>query len=339
MNKELTISFIFFIIAVVGIIIIIVGKSAGSTKTKRVYVKNKKQLTNDNKYLIENINKIEKIFKEKYKELEPLKNNVRYSIFVMVLVFISLFFIKNEIYTYISFGGALIYLMFSIYNYQNGCNRKYADIVKEVLHDYNSDLEYKPTEGFTASEYKLCHFPETCDRLYSEDMIVNLKKGFHFADIIVESKHYDEDGGTYYQTEYEGSLARVYIKDIGCKIFLGGINVNSYFNKDYVKIELENDEFNDLFMAYTDNELLAYKILTPDVMEQFVKIKYNTYGDIDIRIINNMLYVRFFSGNGFDSSSFFQKEDQENLFKSIAVLEEVMKTMDKVKSIIDKKSV
>ena len=32
-------------------------------------------------------------------------------------------------------------------------------------------------------------------------------------------------------------------------------------------------DFNKLFKACTNNELLAYKLLTPDVMEKFVKIK------------------------------------------------------------------
>ena len=74
-------------------------------------------------------------------------------------------------------------------------------------------------------------------------------------------------------------------------------------------------------------------------MEEFVNIKNNTYGDIDIRIINNKLYIRFLSGNGFDSSSLTQNEDRENLYKSIAVLEEVMNAMDKVKKIIENKKI
>ena len=111
-----------------------------------------------------------------------------------------------------------------------------------------------------------------------------------------------------------------------------------YLTTSVTKNKLK-DEFNSLFRAYTDNELLAYKILTPDVMEEFVNIKNNTYGDIDIRILNNKLYIRFLSGNGFDSSALTKDEDRVNLCKSIAVLEEVMNTMDKVKKIIDNKKI
>ena len=65
-------------------------------------------------------------------------------------------------------------------------------------------------------------------------------------------------------------------------------------------------------------------------MEEFVRIKENTIGDIDIRIINDKLYIRFSGTNGFDSMG-------EDLFKSVAVLEEIMKTMDKIKKIIESK--
>lgn len=330
---------IFIMIALIGmVLIIIVARTHGSSNTKRVYVKSKNQLANNNKYILENSKKIEKIFDERYKELEPIKRRMLISVLVFFIALISVFIVKNEYYTYISLGLPLIILGISYYEYNTKSNKKFIEITKEVIHDYNNDLEYIPNSGFSSSEYALCHFPEKCDIFSSEDMITNSKNGFLFSDITIKSEYRDNDGDSHYTTEYEGSLARMYIKDVECKIFLGGINFRNYYTKDYVEVKFENDEFNDLFKAYTDNELLAYKILTPDVMEEFVNIKNDTYGDIDIRIINNKLYIRFLSGDGFDSSALTKNEDRESLCKSIAVLEEVMKTMEKVKKIIDNKN-
>ena len=113
--------------------------------------------------------------------------------------------------------------------------------------------------------------------------------------------------------------------------------IKSWFSKKYQHIKFENDEFNKLFSAYATNEFEAYKILTPDVMEQFVHLKENTYGDIDIRLLNNRLYVRFLSGDGFVPSLFNKKGEMNSIVSSLAVLEEVQKTMHNVKNIIEKK--
>ena len=342
MKNDIKLAMVFLIIAFIGIVLIIIYNllTGKGTKTKRLrHVKSKNQLMKDNKYITENEQKIKRIFDEKYEELNPQKKKILFSVILFIAIVISIFLINNKYYTYISLGLSVLIMGFNIYDYSKKSNGIFLNIVKEVLCDYDKDLEFKPREGFSNSEYALCHFPEQCDRFLSEDMIVNPKKGFHFADITVESEYRDDDGNTHYSIEYEGSLARMYIKDINCKIFLGGIGMRYNFINDFVKIDLENDEFNKLFMAYTDNELLAYKILTPDVMEEFVNIKKSVYGDIDIRIINNKLYIRFLSGNGFDDSSFSKDVDRENLCKSIAVLEEVIYTMDKIKKIIDEKNV
>ena len=308
--------------------------------TKGKQYKNISKLPKDNNYVLKNQDKLNQKFSDSYKELEPLKKRIIYLLIIVIICIVASFLIKNKYFSYFSIGLSIVLLAISSYSYSSKSDKKFTEIAKEIIHDYDNDLEYKPHEGFSYSEYALCRFPEDCDRFYSEDMIINEKKGFYFADIKVESEHRDKDDDTYYVTEYEGSLARIYIEDVNCKIYLGGMQIGLFFrNDDYKKIKLENDEFNKLFMAYTDNELLAYKLLTPDVMEEFVKIKKNSFGDIDIRILNNKLYIRFLSGNGFDSSSFKQEIDKDNLCSSIAVLEEVMKTMEKVKTIINDKNI
>ena len=170
-------------------------------------------------------------------------------------------------------------------------------------------------------------------------MIVNLQKNFIYADILVESKEEDDDGHTYYETQFDGTLARMNINNVDCNIILGGLGENSFFkNGSYKNIKFENDEFNKLFVCFANNELNAYKVLTPDVMEEFVNIKKNSLGDIDIRIFNDKLYIRFKDTNGFDSTILNKKTEKENLFKSVAILNQRIKTMNKVKIIIDNKN-
>ena len=299
-----------------------------------------KELASNNKFVLENKEKLSKTFDEKYQELEPFKMKMVYAGLLIIICIIASFIIKQKYFTYISLGISGVIFAVSIYKYNEKEDEKYNEIVKEVIHDFDSDLDYQPHSGFIQHEYSLCRFPKTCDLFYSEDMIINEKKGFRYADITVQSEHRDKDGDSYYVTEYEGSLAKMDIKNVGCKIFLGGMKIGLFFDKnDYKSIKFENDEFNSLFRAYSDNELQAYKILTPDIMEEFVYIKKNSFGDIDIRILDNKLYIRFLSGNGFDSSAFSKEKDKEGLCQSIAVLEDVMNTMEKVKKIIEKKDI
>ncbi len=209
--------------------------------------------------------------------------------------------------------------------------QKTEETIKSIIKEYDNNLEYYPTNGYKRDGYDSLYFAEDCDRFTSEDLIVNNKTGFCCADILVESRHEDDDGNTYYSTEYDGSLAKIDIKDIGCTIILGGLGKHSFIrSKEFQKIMFENDEFNKIFLCFTNNEFTSYKILTPDIMEEFIRIRENMLDDIDIRIINDKLYIRFSGTNGFDSMG-------EDLFKSMAVLEEIMKTMDKIKNIIESK--
>ena len=130
------------------------------------------------------------------------------------------------------------------------------------------------------------------------------------------------------------------IKNTNFMIFLGSTKKKIIFGDNgFTNLEFENDEFNKLFKACTDNELLAYKLLTPDIMEEFVKVKKNTYGDIDIRILHDKLYIRFLSGDTFDSMPFNKSIEKKKLLQSLAILEEVMKTMNKVKKLIEEKEI
>ena len=307
-------------------------------KSNRVKV-SKKDLVNNNQFVLQNKDRIEKILDDNQVELKNARVKVLFFLFILILSFLSFLIIKEKMICIVIVVLSSIAFGVVYYDYYKRSSEKYNEVVKNVINDYDKDLEYKPYSGFSKSEYYTCLFPEDCDRFSSEDMIINVKTSFCYSDILIESEHEDDDGNTYYVTEFQGSLARMNLKNINCRIFLGSTRKKFIFGNDkYNSIKFENDEFNKLFKACGDDELLAYKLLTPDIMEEFVNIKKNTYGDIDIRIIYDKLYIRFLSGNTFDGTVFNKTAEKRNLLQSIAVLEEVMKTMNKVKDIIDKKN-
>ncbi len=312
------------------------------------YKKNKKmesqlnELIKNNEFIAKKRDKYEQIINNNAASIaDEKKDYQKYGILfgILALIPLVLFVIFHHYIFMILFtivfiiGAVIVGKKMSAYSVK--AQKMYNETAKEILKELNPDLEYYPDRGYLYQEYNSLHFYEECDRFYSEDMIINNKTGFTSADIIVESEHEDDDGHKYYSTEYEGSLARIDIKNIGCNIILGGLS--KYTSMKYVgfnKIMFEHDEFNKEFLCFTDNELIAYKVLTPDIMEELVNIKKNTIGDINVRIMNNKLYIRFSGTNGFDG----KEDSKDELFLSVVILEEIMKTMDNIKKIIEKKN-
>ena len=104
-------------------------------------------------------------------------------------------------------------------------------------------------------------------------MIVNKTKGFYFADITVKSEHTDRDGDTYDVVEYAGSLAKMYIKDINCSIYLGGMRTKLFSNNEYKKIKFENDEFNNFGVNVFISSKLFNKLSLIKLISIFVNLE------------------------------------------------------------------
>ena len=328
--------YIAFIVFFCLVIIIIVKKTMQSGYS----IEKKKKLVEDSKFISEKREKYEKMMNEYNNDLQPKREQVRKSFIiygiVCVIPFIMFFITQNLLFLLlfiiVVIGFGLVFTRLSS-GYYRSYAQKTNQTIATILKEFDNNLDYYPSNGYNRTEYMSLYFGEYCDHYSSNDMIINTKTGFCYANVLTEREEEDKDGDTYYVTEFDGTLARLGIKNVGCTIILGGLSNKSFRKSDtFEMIKFENDDFNKEFLCFSDNELISYKILTPDIMEEFINIKKNTIGDIDIRIVNDKLYIRFRGTNGFD-------EMGENLFESMAVLEEIIKTMDKIKIIIDNRVV
>ena len=326
--------FTFFFIAV--FVIAIITFISIMLKNRKNLVK-RENLVENNQFVKNNKDMFEKLISDNAEIRKRYLTRIIITITVAAVINLILLIVNSRLYVLIALVFIICFIFVGI------DSSKYSKVFKEevvanIIKSFDNDLEYYPLRGFSSSEYNYCRFPEECDRYHSEDLIVNNKTGFCYADILIESEHEDSDGKTYTTVEYEGSLAKIDIKYVNCNIYLGGMKRFLFGDNNCVKVNFEDDEFNKLFKAYTTNELASYKILTPDVMEQFVHLKKNTYGDIDIRILNDKLYIRFDSGNGFVPSLISEKREKESIIASIAVLEEVINVMNNVKKLLESKN-
>ena len=339
-DNHLPIFVIVFIAITVGIIIISVIKSIKERKLDKDYKTIKpSDLVKDNKFVNENRERYEQKVKEYLdskaddrKELHRIY--IICGIIAIIAVFMNIFVYKSMFILIIIFIVLIVICFIKTEPYLVEKSIKTNEMIQSILKEYDSSLEYYPDRGYNRSEYMKLYYPDSCDSFSSNDLIVKDEIGFTYANVISERREEDDDGNTHYETEFDGTLAKIDIKNIDCTIILGALAENAFFfcrEKDEFKmIKFENDEFNRKFLCYSNDELMAYKILTPSIMEEFINIKKNTIGNIDIRIINSKLYIRFSDTNGFDSMD-------EGLFESVAVLEEIIKTMKKVKDMIEDK--
>ncbi len=254
----------------------------------------------------------------------------------LLIIVIVYFYLNKQIW--IIFVCFLISALF-LYKLDSNYKGYFKDnLIHKIISEYDANLKYYPIYGISKDEYKNCRFQEYFDYYHSEDLIINVKTGFQFADIILKREYTDSEGHTHTDVVYCGSLARLPIKNIHCNIYLGNTTCNIFGENNFAELDFENDEFNKMFGALSDNELQAYKILTPDVMEKFVELKKNFFTDLDIRLLNDCLYMRFLSGNGFVPSLTSIKKEQDSIITSLAVLHEVIDVMGKVKDIIENKN-
>jgi len=207
------------------------------------------------------------------------------------------------------------------------------NVLKNVIQSFKNDLVYVKDSGFTNEEYKTLNFPERYNKFSSSDLIKN--NNFYCSNILVENDTSDSDNNIGVVTIYEGSLARVDIKNTNSQILIGNISKLISMDASDKKLIIDNDIFNKLYNVSSNNEDLARSLLSSEVIDNLINLKRNIYGRIDIRIINDKLYIRFDGGDGFRPNLISKKMEMNSIYTSLIVLSEIEKTAMLLKNKLD----
>jgi len=82
------------------------------------------------------------------------------------------------------------------------------------------------------------------------------------------------------------------LPDIAQKKFgLIGQELQSVLGEEKKLIRLENEEFEELFVVYSDDQIEARYLLSPSLMEKIVKFQNSCFGRIHISFVKNKLYI------------------------------------------------
>ena len=212
-------------------------------------------------------------------------------------------------------------------------------IIVPLITNIFEGATYKPEQGWTRSQYKEAGYRDWIDRYNSEDLIIapiSLKEGenstIEFCEVHTEKESRDKDGHRSYTTIFYGIASKMKInKNIGTEIY---IKKNwSSFGKS--KVKLDSKEFEKKFDVESDDQILAVRVLTSDVMAEMVDM-HEKYGySFEIHIIRDTIYMRVFTGEVFEPNIFKDSMEYKTLEKYYKVIEAMMSLSKHIYSVID----
>ena len=133
---------------------------------------------------------------------------------------------------------------------------------------------------------------------------------------------------------FHGIVAHVNCnKDIQAYLKISKNKVELSCNPD--RIELDSQEFEKYFDVYSDNKILAVRLLTSDVMQTLVDFYNNLNLEFEIVIKNNNIYLRFFSGPLFEPKILGGLTDKDLLYAHFYILQFILDLAQKINLVLD----
>ena len=232
------------------------------------------------------------------------KNNMIFA-FIIVIILLLLFFIFKVFDVRFLFLIFVVYIPFGIMNekvkseYKNTFMKSLLPIaVKNILTDVQVDVN----NGIPSYVIQETHSMSTGDRYHSSNFVSGKYKDIKvmMSDVHIQDEHEDSEGHTSYVTIFLGqwmifdfnknfkSNVQIWEK----KVF-GGISRR--WKSSLKKVELEDIEFNKKFKVLSENELDAFYIITPKLMERVKAVEAAINGTIMLVFYNNQLHVAVYN--------------------------------------------
>lgn len=177
----------------------------------------------------------------------------------------------------------------------------YMDTYRDKIIDYllKGHNYYFNADSFIKEEiFEKSQFEGYYERYTGEDLLViNIPNddgsessvNLNLCDLDVTKTEEDDDGDTHTVTVYSGVFGYVEFPfDFKCVL---GIN-SSYYIKGLKmeKVKLEDIKFNKVFKIYSNDQIEARYILTPDMMEKLMILACNFVG-LRLNLVDNKMYI------------------------------------------------
>lgn len=209
------------------------------------------------------------------------------------------------------------------------------EVLKKIIKEDNNILEYYPDSGMDIEDYKFAKF-EKFDKYESEDLLIGQINGLKYslADVHTYRRDEDSDGSSTYVTLFNGSVARLETnKNLNSFIYILN-NQIKLFNNEYF-ISIDNENFEKMYDVYSDNAILAMRLLTPDITTSILNLTNKTGIYTEIKLYNNLIYFRFYTGNLFEANILNSEKEAVNIAYYFKILKGINEIMQNILNAID----
>lgn len=234
---------------------------------------------------------------------ENIINEIR-GIGILFLLFITIFILVLNI---------IIFVVVSIFRVntkkQIQYNAKYKKmIIKKIISNFYDELKYYPNKPMLESIYQKLEY-EVYNKYESDDYFeakIKNRYNIQMANILTEEeeKHKNEDGEieTETTTKFYGLFAQITMeKSINSELV---IMPNGELTGLKSQLNMDFSEFEKNFDVKASNPIIGMQLLTSDVMEELILFAKKTNMIYDVIIKDNILYLRFHSGEMFEPLNF-----------------------------------
>lgn len=261
-------------------------------------------------------------------QLYKLQNQIIISFSLALLMFVLCLFSLIKINYLITISLFAIFLIFLIlyfkfyFDYRNFKKDYYNTIFKAFLNQLDLDLNYSYInihEDTVAELYKKANF---YDEYFNTYIVTNHIYGNVSNDITIDLNYLhlinkeDSTRPLYKYTVFKGIFAYSEIN----KSFPSSIKILINDPLKSKKVNMDNYTFEKLFDVISDNQILAMRILTPDVQKYLVDFYQNSELNFEISINEDKIYFRFKGNNIFDKSFLKNPTNLNILYKNYSTL-------------------
>ena len=204
-----------------------------------------------------------------------------------------------------------------------------GNFVVKVLNEKLDDVEYDYDRGFEDRYVREFGIVTMGDEYSSEDYLKASYKGIGFEQADVTIKNREDDSDTLIfkgrMFVFDFPYKKVSPVQIFTKFFpYKGTSIGNFIMK---KVEMESEQFNKTFDIKAANEIEAFYLLTPHMMENIVRIK-QKYNHVALNFQDNKLFLGIwtlkdtFDGNPIRRINYLR--EKEDVLKEVTVITDII---------------
>ncbi|MGD9909292.1 MAG: DUF3137 domain-containing protein [Candidatus Izemoplasmatales bacterium] len=209
------------------------------------------------------------------------------------------FALQNSAVMYVGFVAlfvGFVIAMKATTDFKKLSNRFKDEVLVNMFKELMPGTVYNPYQGLSEYEVYGTEFLKRADRFYSEDYISGVLEDVKFisSDVRLEERHVEHTKNgtrTYYVPYFVGRVFKFSFN----KEFDGYLQVleagSPLSNRGFKKVQLESIQFNKKFRTFTTDELSAFYVLTPDIIEAIIHLEERNPGRIGLSFTGDVLYI------------------------------------------------